>query len=541
MNELLERLETRDWVLDVGCGSGSFAYANCRARVLALDLTVADVAPATSQRSDRIQCLVGSGDHLPIQSGSLAMVIANHVFEHVENPAAVAAEISRVLKTSGVLFATVPHGFSFSDGLYRWWTGGGGHIQRYTFQSFERTVENNSDMALLFARRLYSSFSFLNPNPTAQEHLIPRSQSLRYLPRIVRLALLSGMNLFTRATDFIFGARASLYGWAFYFGKPGAVLPAVQMEEMINVCAFCGSGHSYAWLEYHRKVRWRFGLRTYVCEQCGCRNLYFGSFWLRRLAAEPCEEVASEAEPARFEQRGHAPSACIGSGVQIESISTVHGNTGPLAPGMLVRITGQNLAAAPAISAGDQWPLQLADVQVLVNGAPIPLHSVSSATLVAQLPFSLQRGLACVVVNANGNLSPEHYIAVNLTAPVLPARGDTNLGDFYHMNGEPVTAANPARANEYITFRALGLGPIVPPVAAGQPAPEHPLSTATRRPLLAIANQTVAPQFCGLAPGSIGYYQVNFQMPVGLSSGEKIVQLQIGGQRSNAVHIAVGG
>jgi uncharacterized protein (TIGR03437 family) len=43
-----------------------------------------------------------------------------------------------------------------------------------------------------------------------------------------------------------------------------------------------------------------------------------------------------------------------------------------------------------------------------------------------------------------------------------------------------------------------------------------------------------------LAPGAIGYYQVNARLPKKLAPGEHEVMLEIGGARSNVVTIPVG-
>jgi uncharacterized protein (TIGR03437 family) len=46
--------------------------------------------------------------------------------------------------------------------------------------------------------------------------------------------------------------------------------------------------------------------------------------------------------------------------------------------------------------------------------------------------------------------------------------------------------------------------------------------------------------FSGLAPGAVGLYQVNVQVPVGAPAGDAVpVTLSIGGVDSNTVTIAV--
>ena len=46
--------------------------------------------------------------------------------------------------------------------------------------------------------------------------------------------------------------------------------------------------------------------------------------------------------------------------------------------------------------------------------------------------------------------------------------------------------------------------------------------------------------FSGLAPGFVGLYQVNAQVPAGLAAGDAVpVVMQMGGNTSNAALIAV--
>ncbi len=538
MNELLRHLDPGACVLDLGCGYGSFAYENHPVRVLALDQYVADPAQAGRRMAGgRIHYLLGTALRLPLAGASVDLVIANHVFEHVEEPGQVAAEVSRVLKPAGVLFATVPDGFSFSDGLYRWWTGGGGHVQRFTFPGFQETVESVTDLALLYSYRLYSSFSFLNPNPAAEPFFPPRSQWLKHLPHLAHVSVLSGINLFTRVTDALLDARLSLYGWAFYFGKPGALLRDVHSEENLNVCAICGAGHSLGWMEQNRKVRRRYGLPTYLCEVCGCRNLYFGRGFTRPiLNSGPADNEiespdASWAPGLEVKEEPAAPSF-----INRDGLVNAASFTPALAPGTLVAVFGRNLAPETRATEGAPWPLELAGVQLLVNRRAVPLSYASPEQIVAHLPCDVPRGAASFEVLVKGVLGPARRALVTLTAPAL--FGDSPA--LHAATGKPVTEDNPARPGEWTLLRAIGLGPVVPPLPAGQACPPAPAFRTTRRPAVWIGGRRVEVQFCGLAPGSIGVYQVNVRVPRVASGPEVPVVLSIGGRRSNVVTVAVG-
>lgn len=542
LNELLHDLDEMSRVLDLGCGRGSFAYEACRARVLALDQWVADHAEARRRMAGgRVHYLLGTGLQLPLASGSMDLVVANHVFEHVEDPQHVAYEVSRVLKPTGLLFASVPDGFSFSDGLYRWCTRGGGHIQRYTFREFQRTVEAGTDLALLFACPLYTSFTFLNPTPTAARHLAWRYQTLALLPRVVREGVLRGMNRVSRAADALLRTRLSLYGWAFYFGKPGALLRTLPEELFINVCAFCGCGHSGAWLQVMHKVQRRYGFSTFQCEVCGRRNPYFGSPYIRRI-------LGNKPMDAELVYPGSAPMPLNGSpparsaAPHIEAVGDALRSSSALAPGTLVAISGETFTSEIKSAGDGPWPYELGGIRVLVNGQPAPLGGVSPSRIVLQLPFSTPRGAASFRVCSETGQSQEVEIAISLTAPSLPSENGSGSGQgkFSHSSWEPVTSGHPATPGECLTFWAAGLGPVVPLVEAGRPAPANPLSRTTRRALVRIGDQAADVEYCGLAPGAIGFYQVNARLPKKLAPDEHQVMLEIGGARSNVVTIPVG-
>ncbi|MGA2115138.1 MAG: hypothetical protein ABSH56_10370 [Bryobacteraceae bacterium] len=78
------------------------------------------------------------------------------------------------------------------------------------------------------------------------------------------------------------------------------------------------------------------------------------------------------------------------------------------------------------------------------------------------------------------------------------------------------------------------------PPPSGSPASTTLLSRTTTNPTVTIGGVEAAVLFSGLAPGTVGEYQVNVQVPAGLSPGLAIpVAIAIGGAASNIVTIAV--
>lgn len=94
-----ERLRTDDALLDAGCGRTAPVLAKYRGkarRLVGVDLV--DFADAV----DGLELINSDLGSIPIEDASIDIVMCRSVMEHVEDPAAVYAEIHRVLKPGGV-------------------------------------------------------------------------------------------------------------------------------------------------------------------------------------------------------------------------------------------------------------------------------------------------------------------------------------------------------------------------------------------------------------------------------------------------------
>jgi len=118
---------------------------------------------------------------------------------------------------------------------------------------------------------------------------------------------------------------------------------------------------------------------------------------------------------------------------------------------------------------------------------------------------------------------------------VAAAQGAVLNADF--SSNSP---ANPARAGSVIQIFATGLGTTDPPAIAGQLAAANPLSVTLSKPIVFVAGFSAEVLYSGLAPGSVGLYQVNARIPAGAPSGGSVpLQIVIDGSPSNTVSIAV--
>jgi uncharacterized protein (TIGR03437 family) len=100
-----------------------------------------------------------------------------------------------------------------------------------------------------------------------------------------------------------------------------------------------------------------------------------------------------------------------------------------------------------------------------------------------------------------------------------------------------VTSAKPAKAGEFLTLFASGLGPTDPSVEFGQPFPlGNPLVSV---PVSVIINgNPVQASYAGGYSGAVDAYQVNFQMPTGVT-GNALLRLTAGFIGGDPVSIPV--
>jgi uncharacterized protein (TIGR03437 family) len=159
-----------------------------------------------------------------------------------------------------------------------------------------------------------------------------------------------------------------------------------------------------------------------------------------------------------------------------------------------------------------------------------------------QWPFDMQ-GNDRVVVGNNGSLSvpvPARYFSAQPAIFMIDA---TTPAIEHASNFQPVTVSNPASAGEVIAIYLTGLGDVNPRPAAGQAASANPLSFTVVVPTATIGGLSASVLFSGLAPGFVGLYQVNLQVPANAPTGnlDLVIVEPVGSlfQSSPAVKVAV--
>ncbi|HEY1185762.1 MAG TPA: hypothetical protein VGE89_16335 [Bryobacteraceae bacterium] len=198
-----------------------------------------------------------------------------------------------------------------------------------------------------------------------------------------------------------------------------------------------------------------------------------------------------------------------------------------LAPGSLVSLFGLNLSGAT----------------VEFDGISAPILYGSSSQLNLQVPWELQgESSSWVTATANSVAGLPQPVPVGLTDPGIFSLGapEGGQGAIVNLAGIVVDANSPAHAGDYLEIYATGLGAVTNTPQTGAVALVTPLSYLIGNATVTIGGVPATVIFAGLAPGYVGLYQVNAQVPPGVAAGNSVpVVLSTGATASNTVTISV--
>lgn len=104
---ILERITKRSSILDVGCGAGFLTNELALAGHIVTGVDLSESSLAVAHRFDKTQSVIyktADAYKLPFPDASFEVVCAMDFLEHVDDPARVIKEFSRVLKPGGKFF-----------------------------------------------------------------------------------------------------------------------------------------------------------------------------------------------------------------------------------------------------------------------------------------------------------------------------------------------------------------------------------------------------------------------------------------------------
>ena len=215
------------------------------------------------------------------------------------------------------------------------------------------------------------------------------------------------------------------------------------------------------------------------------------------------------------------------SHIAIGSVLSKGDYTPLIAPGSLVAVSGENLAAANAMSSGDPLPTTLEGVSLKAAGQPVPLLSVSPTLIEAQIPYRISGPVTLEVFTPNGSVSTAITVS-----PVAPS-----LLEIVSQHGV-FCGANPVRPGDALTLYLTGLGEVRRDVESGHAEPSTS-NTVVAPVEVWLGSMRLEPRFAGLAPGRAGVYRVDAAIPGNLPDGIYALRVVAGGVSSRTANLDV--
>ena len=102
-------VQSRDRVIEVGCGAGNVIEKAPRGILFGVDLSGPILNKAKRRMDKKVFWLQADAQNLPCQDQIFAHVICSEVLEHLLDPSEALREIARVLKNQGIAVVSVPN------------------------------------------------------------------------------------------------------------------------------------------------------------------------------------------------------------------------------------------------------------------------------------------------------------------------------------------------------------------------------------------------------------------------------------------------
>ena len=205
----------------------------------------------------------------------------------------------------------------------------------------------------------------------------------------------------------------------------------------------------------------------------------------------------------------------------------------PVAPGSIVSLFGRELVDTTSVAGSLPLPRELSGVRVLVGGIEAPLVAVVSGDNFDQINFQVPLELAGlthadVVVLSNGHYSDAEGLTLAPSVPALFTLNQSGTGGAAALRSDfsLITDQRPARAGDTILLFGTGLGAVTPPPNTGEPPAG--LTSLAGNLQVTIGGQPARVRFAGLAPGFVGLYQINADVPAGVT-GQPEIRLVVDG------------
>lgn len=242
------------------------------------------------------------------------------------------------------------------------------------------------------------------------------------------------------------------------------------------------------------------------------------------------------------------PPPTVAPGGTLNNLNPVTGAA--LAPGTIAQVFGSGLAASSVSTGVLPLPTTFDNTFALVGSKQAPLYFLSSGQVNIQIPSEITASQQIpIILSVNNALTLPAMLNIvpntpgvlsELDGPTPPSvQNGAHIIAQHSADFSLVSSSSPAKPGEFLIMYLVGMGATNPSVASGTPAPSSTLSQVTAQPTVTVGSQPATIQFAGLTPGFVGLYQVNFQVPSGVSSGELEVDVTQNGVAANPTLLPV--
>ena len=193
----------------------------------------------------------------------------------------------------------------------------------------------------------------------------------------------------------------------------------------------------------------------------------------------------------------------------------------PAAPGSLLSVVGQRVNEATA------------------GGLNYPVWNTAGTDSQIQVPFEAVGPTVALALHTAAGTTVDRDLRVQPVSPAILVNRDGLPALFDADSGMPIGAGNAAHSGQRVQIMATGLGKVRPDWFTGRPAPAEnpPAVVADVRTYL--DRNPVSTNAATLAPGYVGLYLVEVQLPVVSNYGAMELHLSVDGQDSNRVQIVI--
>ena len=228
--------------------------------------------------------------------------------------------------------------------------------------------------------------------------------------------------------------------------------------------------------------------------------------------------------PPVFEPGGLVNAATFQPGIVPGSLATLFG------VGLSEGISGTELAGGATSFNG---------TTIRIGGIAAPLLSITGSPaeqVNLQIPFELSSGQTTTVeVENNGTRKTVSGVPVFSTQPgifEIPVAGGGTVGAVIHAtSGQLVSEQSPAKRGDIVSMFLTGGGTLSQAVGTGVLGP-IPAPVMIESVVVGVDDKGSEVLFGGYAPGFLGLYQINFEIPEGAGCGVRSLSVRVGGSFS---------